>query len=81
MALARYGAFSARHDWHFRWLLRVQRLIPRVPPRALALALRGMASDAFVTWSFDHYLRIAHPAYARELGAPRELRGRLPVAA
>jgi menaquinone-9 beta-reductase len=80
-ALARYGAFSARHEWHFRWLLRVQRLIPRIPPRALALALRGMASDAFVGWSFDHYLRIAHPAYARELGAAREPRRRLAVAA
>jgi menaquinone-9 beta-reductase len=66
-ALERYGAFSARHEWHFRWLLRVQRLVPRVPPRALALALRGMSTDAFVRWSFGHYLRIAHPAYAREL--------------
>jgi menaquinone-9 beta-reductase len=66
-ALRRYAAFSARHEWHFRWLLRVQRLIPRVPPRALALALRGMSTDAFVRWSFTHYLRIAHPVYAREL--------------
>jgi flavin-dependent dehydrogenase len=69
-ALRRYGAFSARHEWHFRWLLRVQRLVPRVPPRTLALALRGMSADAFVRWSFTHYLRIAHPAYARELAAP-----------
>ena len=68
-ALARYAAFSARHDFHFRWLLRVQRLIPRVPPRALAAALRGMESRAFLDWSFGHYLRIAHPAYARELAA------------
>jgi flavin-dependent dehydrogenase len=72
-ALARYGAFSARHEWHFRWLLRVQRLVPRVPPRTLALALRGMSANAFVNWSFTHYLRIAHPAYARELAAsPRQ---------
>src|SRR4029077_7748728 len=35
-ALERYSAFSARHDFHFRWLLRVQRLVPRVPPRLLA---------------------------------------------
>jgi len=66
-ALERYGAFSDRHLWHFTWLLRIQRLIPRVPPRLLAAALRGMSSDAFVRWSFTHYLRIAHPAYAREL--------------
>src|SRR5215212_10172023 len=80
-ALSRYRAFSDRHAWHFRWLLRVQRLIPRVPPRALAVALRGMASDAFVEWSFDHYLRIAHPAYARELAArPRQARTLAPAA-
>ena len=80
-ALSRYGAFSRRHEWHFRWLLRVQRLIPRVPPRALALALRGMALEPFVDWSFEHYLRIAHPAYARELGARPKPRPAVAVAA
>ncbi|MEK6328322.1 MAG: NAD(P)/FAD-dependent oxidoreductase [Actinomycetota bacterium] len=69
MALRRYAAFSARHEWHFRWLLHMQRLVPRVPPRLLASALRGMSRDDFVRWSFGHYLRIAHPAYARELAA------------
>jgi flavin-dependent dehydrogenase len=68
-ALERYAAFSARHDFHFRWLLRVQRLVPRVPPRLLARALDGMSHERFVRWSFGHYLRIAHPAYARELAA------------
>jgi digeranylgeranylglycerophospholipid reductase len=75
-ALQRYGAFSARHEWHFRWLLRVQRLVPRVPPRILSTALRGMGRDEFVRWSFGHYLRIAHPAYARELAARPQPRGR-----
>ncbi len=75
-ALRRYEAFSARHEWHFRWLLRVQRLIPRVPPRLLAGALRGMSHPRFLDWSFGHYLRIAHPAYARELAAWRQPRGR-----
>jgi hypothetical protein len=28
-----------------------------------------MSRDDFVRWSFGHYLRIAHPAYARELAA------------
>ncbi len=74
-ALERYAAFSARHLWHYTWLLRVQRLVPRVPPRLLAAALRGMSADAFVRWSFTHYLRIAHPAYARELGAPATASG------
>ena len=69
-ALESYAAFSASHLWHYTWLLRVQRLIPRVPPRLLAAALRGMSTDAFVRWSFTHYLRIAHPAYARERATP-----------
>jgi len=69
-ALDRYGAFSDRHLWHFTWLLRVQRLIPRIPHRVLAATLRGMSREEFVQWSFAHYLRIAHPAYARELAAP-----------
>jgi flavin-dependent dehydrogenase len=80
-ALRRYGAFSARHRWHYRWLLRVQRLVPRVPPRLLALALRGMSREDFVRWSFGHYLRIAHPAYARELAARPEPRRALGLAA
>ncbi len=80
-ALERYGAFSARHAWHFRWLLRVQRLVPRVPPRALALALRGMSHERFVRWSFGHYLGIAHPAYARELAARPERATRAPLRA
>jgi flavin-dependent dehydrogenase len=81
-ALRRYGAFSARHEWHFRWLLRVQRLVPRVPPRLLAGALMGMSHRRFLDWSFGHYLRIAHPAYARELAArPQPRRRALRLAA
>jgi digeranylgeranylglycerophospholipid reductase len=80
-ALRRYAAFSARHDRHFRWLLRVQRLVPRVPPRVLAPALRAMGRDDFVRWSFGHYLRIAHPAYASELAAQPEPRRTVAAAA
>ena len=63
-ALRRYRAFSDGHEWQFRWMLRVQKLVPRVPPRLLAAALRQMERDSFVGWSFDHYLRIAHPSFA-----------------
>jgi flavin-dependent dehydrogenase len=63
-ALRRYAAFNARHRWQFEWMLRVQKLIPRVPPRLLAPALRGLSTDAFVRWSFNHYLNIAHPSFA-----------------
>jgi flavin-dependent dehydrogenase len=69
-ALRRYAAFSDSHDWQFKWMLRVQRLVPRVPPRLLALSLRGMERGSFVDWSFGHYLRIAHPSFARAVPAP-----------
>ena len=71
-ALARYHAFSASHARPFRWLLRVQRLIPRVPPRALGAALRGMERERFIAWAFGHYLEIAPPRMA---GAPSRRRG------
>ena len=45
-------------------MLRAQRLIPRVPPRALALAMRPMATRRFTHWAFDHYLDIAPPGFA-----------------
>jgi digeranylgeranylglycerophospholipid reductase len=64
-ALRRYAAFSARHRWQFDSLLRVQRLVPRVPPRLLGLTVRAMSGAGFARWAFNHYLGIAHPAYAR----------------
>jgi flavin-dependent dehydrogenase len=64
-ALVGYAAFSDSHRWKFESLLRVQQLIPKVPPRLLALALNGMANERFVGWSFGHYLQIAPPEYAR----------------
>jgi flavin-dependent dehydrogenase len=63
-ALRSYAAFSAGHEWKFQWMLRVQKLVPRIPPRLLAAALRGIERDAFVGWSFGHYLRIADPSFA-----------------
>ena len=63
-ALARYHGFSAGHALAFSWMLRVQRLVPRIAPRALAPALNAMATKRFVDWSFNHYLNIAHPDFA-----------------
>lgn len=61
-ALRRYGAFCARHDRRFSSLLLAQRLVPRVPPRLLSLAVRRMESRRFTHWAFNHYLNIAHPS-------------------
>jgi flavin-dependent dehydrogenase len=60
-ALARYGDFSESHRWKFESMLGAQRLVPRLPPRLLAGALRGMQWRRFVDWSFGHYLAIAPP--------------------
>jgi flavin-dependent dehydrogenase len=60
-AAAKYASFHDSHEWKFRWMLRVQKLIPRIPPRVLGPALRLMASKRFVDWSFRHYLNIAPP--------------------
>jgi digeranylgeranylglycerophospholipid reductase len=65
-ALERYGAFSAAHEWKFRWMLRTQKAVPRVAPRLLARGLRAMESKRFVDWSFGHYLEIAHPRFVAE---------------
>jgi menaquinone-9 beta-reductase len=65
-ALRRYASFSASHRWKFEAMLRVQRLIPRVPPRLLGPAIVAMSSKRFVDWSFTHYLDIAPPSFARE---------------
>ncbi len=62
-ALRRYSSFCAGHEWHFRWMLRMQRLIPGVPPRMLAAALQPVATRRFSHWAFGHYLNIAHPSF------------------
>ncbi|HEU5104876.1 MAG TPA: NAD(P)/FAD-dependent oxidoreductase [Solirubrobacterales bacterium] len=63
-AAENYASFHDSHEWKFKWMLRVQKLVPRVPPRILAPLLRLMGTKRFVDWSFDHYLRIAPPEFA-----------------
>jgi menaquinone-9 beta-reductase len=70
VALAQYHAFSAAHEWKFRWLLRTQKAVPHVPPRLLGPAIKAMGARVFVRWSFDHYLNIAPPSFVTA-GAPR----------
>jgi menaquinone-9 beta-reductase len=64
LALRRYHAFCASHEWQFAWMLRMQRLVPRVAPRLLTTVLRRMESRGFLDWAFGHYLDIAHPSFA-----------------
>ena len=79
-ALAQYAAFSAAHRWKFELMLRVQRLVPRVPPRLLAPTIRALGTPRFVDWSFNHYLSIAPPSFARAGPPRRPLGTRRPAA-
>ena len=67
-ALRVYAEFSAAHEWKFRWMLRTQRAVPRIAPRALTAMLRAMESEAFLRWAFGHYLEIAPPSFAAASG-------------
>lgn len=60
-AFARYGAFSASHAGAYRRALRLQRLVPDVPPRLLAAALRVVALQPVADRAFGWYLDQAHP--------------------
>ncbi|MEX2106221.1 MAG: NAD(P)/FAD-dependent oxidoreductase [Solirubrobacterales bacterium] len=74
-AATTYAAFHDSHEWKFKWMLRVQKLVPRVPPRILAPLIRLMGSKRFVDWSFSHYLNIAPPEFVQE-----EVRRQTPIA-
>jgi flavin-dependent dehydrogenase len=63
-AAARYASFHDSHEWKFRWMLRVQRLVPRVPPRLLGPMIRLLGARRVVNWAFGHYLQIAPPELA-----------------
>lgn len=78
-AAARYAAFHDSHEWKFRWLLRAQRLIPRIPPRLLGPLIRLLGARRLVAWSFGHYLRIAPPQMAAD-GARQPHPGRISAA-
>jgi flavin-dependent dehydrogenase len=63
-AASLYAEFHDSHEWKFRWMLRVQRLVPRIPPHLLGPMIRLLGAKRFVDWSFEHYLRIAPPPSA-----------------
>ena len=62
-AIRDYASFSNGHRWKFGLMLATQRAVPRVPPRLLSALLRPLSSDAFVRWSFSHYLNVAPPSF------------------
>ncbi len=80
-ALARYAEFVEGHEWKFRWMLRAQRLLPRLPARVQRALIWAAGRKRFVDWAFDHYLRIAPPEFAGPAPRPRSDPTPLPAAA
>jgi menaquinone-9 beta-reductase len=60
-ALAAYGAFSDAHAPFFRRALRLQRLIPALPPRALTALLAVIGREKPCRRAFTWYLDQARP--------------------
>ncbi|HMC50046.1 MAG TPA: NAD(P)/FAD-dependent oxidoreductase [Solirubrobacterales bacterium] len=63
-AAAHYAEFNDSHEWKFRWMLRVQKLVPKIPPRLLGPMVRLLGNKRFLEWSFGHYLQIAPSQFA-----------------
>ena len=79
-ALRGYAAFNDSHEWKFKWMLRAQRTVPRLPARAQRGLVAAAGRKRFVDWSFGHYLEIAHPRFAEQHARVRE-GPKVPVAA
>jgi flavin-dependent dehydrogenase len=62
-AAASYAKFNDSHEWKFRWMLRVQKLVPKIPPRVLGPLVKLLGAKRFIDWSFGHYLQIAPPEF------------------
>jgi menaquinone-9 beta-reductase len=60
-ALERYAAFSRRHRPAFAYALALQRVIPRLPPRALHALLGVMGRERPCRRAFTWYLNVARP--------------------
>jgi flavin-dependent dehydrogenase len=63
-AFADYAAFHDAHAPAFRRAMRLQRLIPALPPRVLAVVLRVLGTQPLVDRAFGWYLEQAHPRFA-----------------
>lgn len=60
-ALTDYAAFHDSHEWKYRWMLRTQRLVPRLWPRATHGVVGALRHRRLVDWAFRHYFDIASP--------------------
>ncbi len=60
-ALGSYFSFSASHEWKYTWLLRGQKLLPRIHPPLAQRIIAAGNRPSFLEWSFGHYWNIATP--------------------
>jgi len=67
-ALRAYAEFNAAHRWKFEWLLRVQKLVPKIPPKILAAVIRALSIERLAHWSFNRYLGICPSPEGGEVG-------------
>ena len=63
-ALANYSKFNESHRRRFDWLLKAQRLVPRIPPRLVKPIMSLVGLKPIARWSFNKYLDIAPPEFA-----------------
>ena len=52
-------------------MLRVQKLVPKLPAPVQRFVIRAIGNRRFVHWSFGHYLQIAPPEFAGPAPKPR----------
>jgi flavin-dependent dehydrogenase len=64
-ALIDYHAFSAAHAGTFEFALRLQRLVPALPPALLTAALRAIGSPPIVDRAFGWYIDRAPASFVR----------------
>jgi flavin-dependent dehydrogenase len=63
-ALVAYARISASRAPAYRWLLLLQRVLPRIPPRLLTLGFRAVSPQPVIDRAFGWYLGVADPAFA-----------------
>ena len=85
-AMRDYAEFNDSHEWKFRWMLRVQKLVPRLPARVQRAVIardRAQALRALVLRPLpaDRPARVRRAAGARAEPRARALRRRLALAA
>jgi flavin-dependent dehydrogenase len=71
-AFADYAAFHDDHAGAFRRALRLQRIVPALPPRVLTVLLRMLGAGGrgiMVDRAFGWYLEQAHPRFAQAAAA------------